>query len=76
MSLINVAYNPVFTWANATLDSLEEQALIPMLGTAPIELGLKGHEPQFLAAVARDPVYQRLFPRGVSRVKPSRSTNV
>ena len=62
MSLINVAYNPVFTWANATLSSLEEQALVPMLGTSPVELGLKGHEPQFLAAVVQDPLYQRLFP--------------
>src|SRR5579864_6274368 len=42
MSLVNVAYNPVFTWANAKLDSLEEQALIPMLGDNPVELGLKG----------------------------------
>jgi cytochrome c peroxidase len=61
MSLVNVAYNPVFTWANAKLDSLEEQALIPMLGEDPIELGLKGHEQQFLDAITHDPMYQRLF---------------
>jgi cytochrome c peroxidase len=28
MSLVNVAYTPLLTWANPTLDSLEEQALI------------------------------------------------
>src|ERR1022692_3685568 len=38
MSLVNVAYAPLLTWANPTLDSLEEQALIPMLGEEPIEL--------------------------------------
>ena len=62
MSLVNVAYAPSLTWANPTLDSLEEQALTPMLGEEPIELGLKGHEPEFLDALRRDPLYQRLFP--------------
>ncbi len=63
MSLVNVAYEPLLTWANPTLDSLEEQALIPMLGEEPIELGLKGHEQEFLNTLRRDPVYQRLFPK-------------
>jgi cytochrome c peroxidase len=62
MSLVNVAYASTLTWANPTLTSLEEQALVPMLGEEPIELGLKGHEPDFLAAVRRDPIYKRLFP--------------
>jgi cytochrome c peroxidase len=48
MSLVNVAYAPLLTWANSTLDSLEDQALIPMLGEEPIELGLKGHEQELL----------------------------
>jgi len=63
MSLVNVAYVPLLTWANPTLDSLEEQALTPMLGEEPVELGLKGHEPAFLNALGSDPVYQRLFPQ-------------
>ncbi len=62
MSLVNVAYEASLTWANPTLDSLEEQALVPILGESPIELGLKGHEAAFLNAVKADPVYQRLFP--------------
>jgi cytochrome c peroxidase len=62
MSLVNVAYVPFLTWANPTITSLEAQALVPMLGEEPIELGLKGHEAAFLEAVRRDPVYQRLFP--------------
>ncbi len=63
MSLVNVAYAPYLTWANGTLTSLEEQALTPMLGEVPIELGMKGHEGDFLADVKRNPVYQGLFPQ-------------
>src|SRR5882672_8769756 len=63
MSLVNVAYAPLLTWANPNLDSLEEQALTPMLGEDPVELGLKGHEQEFLDALRRDPLYQRLFAR-------------
>ena len=61
MSLVNVAYIPLLTWANPALDSLEEQALVPMLGEAPVELGLKGHEAQFLGGFKSDPVYPALF---------------
>src|SRR4029453_14610251 len=60
MSLVNVAYSPTLTWAHPTLVALEEQALLPMLGEDPIELGLKGHEPDFLQTVRHDAVYQRL----------------
>jgi len=62
MSLINVAYAPYLTWANGTLTSLEGQALVPMMGTKPVELGLLGHEKEFLEVVAEDPTYRRLFP--------------
>jgi cytochrome c peroxidase len=61
MSLVNVAYATSLTWANPALVSLEEQALTPMLGDEPVELGLKGHETQFLKVLAADPVYQPLF---------------
>ncbi len=72
MSLINVAYAPLLTWANPTLASLEEQALIPMLGTDPIEVGLQGREQEFLNTVRHDPVYQRSIPQAFP-VKPIRS---
>ncbi len=62
MSLANVAYSPALTWANPTITSLEDQALVPMLGTDPVELGLKGREAEFLAQLQRDTLYQRLFP--------------
>ena len=62
MSLVNVAFAPYLTRANGTMTSLEEQGLTPMLGEVPIELGLKGHEVDFLRAAKSTPVYQRLFP--------------
>ncbi len=77
MSLVNVAYSPSLTWANPTLGSLEEQALVPMLGEVPVELGLKGHEQAFLDAIGRDPVYQRLFPQVFAgEAKPFTLSNV
>ena len=63
MSLANVAYNPALTWANPTMTSLEDQALVPMFGTDPVEMGMKGQEERFLREVKSDAVYQRLFPR-------------
>src|SRR5271156_5753483 len=41
MSLINVAYSATLTWNNPDLKSLEEQALTPMFGDHPVELGLR-----------------------------------
>jgi cytochrome c peroxidase len=61
MSLVNVAYNPRLTWADPYATSLEDQALVPMLGIDPVELGLKGHEPELLASLRSDPLYQGLF---------------
>lgn len=61
MSLANVAYLPRLTWANNLLDSLEEQALIPMFGEAPVELGLAGHEGVLLQRLSDDAMYPALF---------------
>jgi cytochrome c peroxidase len=62
MSLVNVAYLPALTWANPTLRELEAQALIPMFGDRPVELGMKFKEDVLLARLKRVPEYQRLFP--------------
>src|SRR5262249_32884631 len=39
MSLVNVAYAQALTWANPAMTRLEDQALVPMYGEHPIELG-------------------------------------
>lgn len=59
MSLVNVAYAQALTWANPRLTRLEDQALVPMYGEHPIELGLDRTD-RWLDAIARDPVYARL----------------
>ncbi len=61
MSLTNVAYNGVFTWADNTLTSLEQQALVPLLGEHPLEMGLAGNEDAALARLSADPRYEALF---------------
>ena len=56
---------------------LEEQALVPMLGDTPIELGMAGHEPRIHAEIGRDPSYQRLFPAAFLGVAaPITTTNI
>ena len=41
MSLVNIAYSAVLTWSNPQMKLLKEQALVPMFGEHPIELGLR-----------------------------------
>lgn len=63
MSLANVAYNPALTWANPSSNALEAQALVPMLGTEPVELGLAGVTDRVLRALSADSIYRALLPR-------------
>lgn len=63
MSLANVAYLPVLTWQNPQLTSLEVQALIPLFGEHPVEMGLAGREQALFATLKADPLYRRLFAR-------------
>lgn len=62
MSIVNIAYTPVLTWANPNMKQLERQALVPMFGEHPIELGLAGKENEVLAKLKAEPRYQKLFP--------------
>lgn len=61
MSLANVAYGPTQTWANFHLDTLEQQALVPMFGDNPIELGITGNEEVVLGRLRTDPAYPSRF---------------
>ncbi len=60
-SLANSLYNPTQTWANPVLESLEDQALVPLFGEFPLELGASGDEDEILARLAAEPVYPPLF---------------
>ena len=61
MSLANIAYNPVLTWANPLMTSLESQALIPMFGEHPIEMGMVGKEQDLIDWMQKDSQYQQMF---------------
>jgi cytochrome c peroxidase len=62
MSLVNVAYETTLTWANPGLTRLEDQALVPMFGRHPVELGL-GEDREWLGVLRRDERYTALFPQ-------------
>jgi cytochrome c peroxidase len=59
--IANVAYFRAFTWANSVVPSLEVQALVPMTGSDPVELGISGMEATVAARLEADPVYMPLF---------------
>ncbi len=61
MSLANVAYTSTLTWANPALSALEKQALVPLFGETPVELGLSGQEDVLLSRLAADPMYPPMF---------------
>jgi cytochrome c peroxidase len=61
-SLANAGYFPALTWANPHLDSLEFQALVPLFGEAPDEMGGAGKEAAIFARIGADPWYAEAFP--------------
>ena len=71
MGLANVAYTATMTWANPVVDTLEQQALLPLFGTEPVELGMADKEDVLLERLAQDPLYQDMFTRAFGRATPS-----
>ena len=61
MSLVNVAYSPALTWANPNMKRLEQQALVPMFGENPVELGMNGQEAELIRRLQAEPTYKGLF---------------
>lgn len=61
MSLANIAYSPVLTWANPLMTRLEPQSLVPLFGEHPVEMGMAGKETQMLDALRQDANYRRRF---------------
>ena len=63
MTLVNAAYASRLTWANHLLDRLEDQALTPMFGDNPVEMGMGGREGLIVELLRDDPRYAELFPQ-------------
>lgn len=61
LSLANVGYLPVLTWANPNIKRLEQQALIPIFSDSPVEMGMAGREAQLFASLKKDALYEKLF---------------
>jgi len=61
MSLANVAYAASLTWANETLVRLERQALVPIFGEDPVELGMANMEDVLLQRMRDDERYPEMF---------------
>lgn len=76
MSLTNIAYDATLTWANPLLFQLEDQALVPMFGTEPVELGLNGLEDEMLDRLRDEPKYQELFAAAYTDDDPFTLVNV
>lgn len=69
MSLANVAYFPVLTWANPLMQHLERQALVPLLGQEPVELGLAGMDAEVMRRLQAEPLYGPLFAAAFPEVR-------
>ena len=61
MSVANAGYAASLTWANPAVVRLEEQALVPMFGEDPVELGLSGMEDELLRRMRDDERYPEMF---------------
>lgn len=76
MTLTNVAYASRLTWASHLTARLEDQALIPMFGDAPVELGMPD-EDVLVSRLQQDPHYPTLFPQAFpEETQPISTRNV
>ena len=76
MSLANVAYNPILTWANPLMTDLESQALVPIFGEHPIEMGMVGKEEQMLRWLKQDSQYSKMFATSFPESDPVNISNL
>lgn len=57
MSLVNSAYASRLTWANKLIAKLEDQALTPLFGEDPVEMGMAGRDDAIVSLLQSDPYY-------------------
>jgi len=60
-TLANVGQYKNLTWSHNHLSGLAEQALTPIRGTDPIEMGMNGHEDEIAKRLSKNECYQKLF---------------
>jgi cytochrome c peroxidase len=59
--LANVGYASPLTWANPLVTTLERQALDPVFGEHPVEMGMAGLEKVLVERVSSDSCYNAMF---------------
>lgn len=64
--LMNIGWASALTWASPLIGTLERQAMLPLFGESPVELGWAGHEDELVArfAMSRDDavLFEAAFP--------------
>ncbi|PVM92675.1 cytochrome-c peroxidase [Caulobacter radicis] len=60
-TLANVGYFRALTWGDPGVKTLEAQALIPIAGAKPVEMGFAGQEAVLTARLAGQACYRRMF---------------
>ncbi|WP_347567176.1 cytochrome c peroxidase [Sphingobium sp. BYY-5] len=67
--LANVAWRTGFTWIEAGISTLEAQAMVPMTGTKPVEMGMAGNDAELAQRLDTDSCYRRLFTQAFPNAK-------
>jgi len=65
MSLVNVGYLSTLTWSNPLMTSLEYQALLPLFGRSPVELGMADQEAELFRRLGESEyadLFEQAFP--------------
>lgn len=60
-SLTNIGYFSVLTWRDPRVSLLEVQALGPMFGLHPVEMGMAGQQAEMIRRVSEDETYRTMF---------------
>jgi cytochrome c peroxidase len=63
MTLANVGAFASLTWGDPRVTRLEDQALLPIAGKAPVEMGFHGQEAVLTARIGGRACYRKLFAR-------------
>lgn len=59
--IANVGYQAALSLSDPRVHSLEQQALMPLFGENPVEMGATGREAQILLLLSGNVIYSRLF---------------
>lgn len=68
-SLVNVGALSPLTWGNDRLTTLELQALVPIEGDDPVEMGMKGRQAELARRLSGNPCYRKLFKAAFPRTR-------